>query len=251
MNSESKIQVISRAASILRALNADGQTLSELAKTTGLPRSTVQRIVAALEEENFVETTACGVRLGWGLNELARFSYNRIAAELRDPLEKLFERTRETVDIATNFGADIHFLDRMISDQIVRVVPVNNRPRPLFSMANGKAILSGMSDEAIRSLFRGGMTPLTPNTIVNIDVLLREIQQVRETGFSYDNEEYAEGISGIGIPLPPYKGSYYALSVILPTFRLKARTDDIKIALKEAASACRTIIDRQSLTTAE
>ena len=61
------IQVIARAAAILRALGREGMSLGALAKQTGLPRSTVQRIVDALAAEDFVEAGDAGVRLGWGL----------------------------------------------------------------------------------------------------------------------------------------------------------------------------------------
>lgn len=249
MDKTLKIQVIARAASILRALSSEGRTLAELAKITDLPRSTVQRIVAALEEECFVETGESGIRLGWGLSDLARFAYSKVASQLRVPLEQLFERTRETVDISTNYSGDVHFLDRIISDQVVRVVPVNNRPRPLFAMANGKAILSCMPDSAIRQIYRTGLTPLTKNTICNINELINEIKQVRADGFSYDNEEHAEGISAIGIALPPVNSCYYALSVVAPTFRYKNRLEDLKLALQEAAADCKEIITKTGIST--
>ncbi|WP_113772160.1 helix-turn-helix domain-containing protein, partial [Escherichia coli] len=54
--SDKGIQVISRAASILREVvaNPDGMSLGQLATATGLARSTVQRIVDALEMEFLV-----------------------------------------------------------------------------------------------------------------------------------------------------------------------------------------------------
>ena len=50
------IQVIARAAAILRTLesNRDGMSLGEIAKQVGLARSTVQRIVNALAVEGLV-----------------------------------------------------------------------------------------------------------------------------------------------------------------------------------------------------
>ena len=48
------IQVIARAAAILRAVGRQGMSLGALARDTGLPRSTVQRIVDALATEHFV-----------------------------------------------------------------------------------------------------------------------------------------------------------------------------------------------------
>jgi DNA-binding IclR family transcriptional regulator len=62
------VQVIARCAAILRALSehSAGLSLGGIAKAVGLPRSTVQRIVNALEAEQFVESvgTGGGTRLG-------------------------------------------------------------------------------------------------------------------------------------------------------------------------------------------
>ena len=71
----SGVQVIARAAAVLRKLqdHPAGLTLGELAKLLKLPRSTVQRIVEALADENFViaASPTRGVRLGPALLALA------------------------------------------------------------------------------------------------------------------------------------------------------------------------------------
>ena len=72
------VRLIARAAAILRALTEQprGASLGELAKATGIPRSTVQRLVAALEAERMVTTNAQrpGVRLGVELCRMAASS---------------------------------------------------------------------------------------------------------------------------------------------------------------------------------
>ena len=69
------IQVIARAASILRTLehHPGGLSLGQIAKSVGLARSTVQRIVAALAAEDFVIAAGPGdVRIGPGLVRIAQ-----------------------------------------------------------------------------------------------------------------------------------------------------------------------------------
>ena len=69
------IQVITRAAPILRALHDEtaGLSLAQIAERVGLPRSTVQRIVTALSDERLLMTASPDgrVRLGPGLLALA------------------------------------------------------------------------------------------------------------------------------------------------------------------------------------
>ena len=74
--SRNGIQVIARAAAVLRALKDDptGLSLGQIAERVALPRSTVQRIVAALQDERLVISSnqGSGIRLGPELHALAR-----------------------------------------------------------------------------------------------------------------------------------------------------------------------------------
>ena len=69
------VQVITRAISVLRALEGEpeGLSLGQIAQRVGLARSTVQRIVDALRAEQFViaASPTAGVRLGPALIRLA------------------------------------------------------------------------------------------------------------------------------------------------------------------------------------
>ena len=72
---QSQVQVIARAAAILRALEdeAAGLSLGQIAQRVNLARSTVQRIVAALEAEKFLIAASPNgrVRLGPTILRLA------------------------------------------------------------------------------------------------------------------------------------------------------------------------------------
>src|SRR3972149_1459395 len=85
-NDKSQVQVIARAATILRALEEENASLSlgQIAQRVNLARSTVQRIVSALETEKLViaATPNGRVRLGPTILRLAA-SVRRACAPLR------------------------------------------------------------------------------------------------------------------------------------------------------------------------
>lgn len=101
---------------------------------------------------DFVEAGDAGVRLGWGLGRLAQLAQSDIVLAARPYLEALFEATHESVDISARQGSEVSFLDRIVSDQELRAVPIANKPRRLHAMANGKALLSSMSDAQVERL---------------------------------------------------------------------------------------------------
>jgi DNA-binding IclR family transcriptional regulator len=113
----SGIQVIARAAAVLRALKDDpsGLSLGQIAERAGLPRSTVQRIVAALQDERLViaQSMGNGVRLGPELHALARAARYNIVDRCRPYLAHLRDSLGETVDLSVLRGGQMIFLDQV------------------------------------------------------------------------------------------------------------------------------------------
>lgn len=73
---------------------------------------------------------------------------------------------------------------------------------PAAFTATGKAFLSAMSDFEVRRLYPGGLpAPRTPNSIRSIEGLLKELQTVRENGYSFDDQQVAEGLICFGAPV--------------------------------------------------
>ena len=231
------VQAIARAAATLRALGPAPMSLGEIARETGLPRSTVQRIVDALAAEQLVEAGARGVRPGWGLQRLATTGEVDVVAAIRPHLEWLFEQTRETVDFSTGQGREVVFLDRIICDQTLRVVPLIDRPRALHVMANGKAVLASMDDAAITKLYEAANRGRAARP-VDLRALLEEIAEVRRTGFAFDHEGHAEGVHAVGLPVRVIGLRPYALSVAAPSCRFEAALARFKTALKECRMRC-------------
>jgi DNA-binding IclR family transcriptional regulator len=242
----SGIQVIARAAAILRAVGRDPVSLGTLARQTGLPRSTVQRIVDALAAEQFLEAGETGVRLGWGLARLAQLASSDVVLAVRPHLEDLFASTHESVDIAARHGAEVSFLDRIVSDQELRVVPITDKPRPLHAMANGKAILAGMADAEVERLMAGKLVRLTDTTITTMPALLAELATIRENGFSYDREEHVAGVCAIGATIAAPGLAPHAISVAVPASRFYTNLESLQESVQLAKHAIEaTLTDLQ------
>ena len=98
MQSPSQVQVIARAAAILRALEdeAAGLSLGQIAQRVNLARSTVQRIVAALETEKFLIAASPNgrVRLGPTILRLAASARTDFVAVVRPYLTQLSSELR-------------------------------------------------------------------------------------------------------------------------------------------------------------
>lgn len=230
------IQVIARAAALLRALERqpEGLSLGELAKAVSLPRSTVQRIVDALDNEGLVlaASAASGVRLGPALLALAAATRFHIAEAARDTLEALAKECGETVDLSLLDQDKVVFIDQVAGTHRLTAVSAVGVSFPLHSSANGKALLAAMADADIAKLRkRIRLSAVTPNTLTRWDALEREIAAVRERGAAYDREENSLGISAVSVAIRSPAGELAAISIPAPTQRFDATAAELTRAL--------------------
>lgn len=221
----SSIQVIKRAASVLRALEGEGEGLSlgQIAQRVGLARSTVQRIVDALSAEHLLiaATPTSGVRLGPALIRLASSASIEFDQITRPIIAALCQEVGETVDLSVLKGNAAVFTDQVQGAHRLRAVSAIGETFPLYCTANGKALLSVIGEDKAERLLRNPMPRMTPNTITKSAELLPQLDAIRRTGLAYDLEEHTEGISAVGTAFVDPVGRAVALSIPVPTTRFK------------------------------
>lgn len=234
------IQVIARAAAILRALagQAEGLSLGQIAKRVELPRSTVQRIVGALAAEQLV-TVGEGVRLGPMLSLLAAAAQTDFLSVARPHLEALTRRVRETCNLSVLQGYQVACVARSVCDRELSVLSSVGDAYPLYCTAHGKALLADMSEEDVARLVGPRLHPLTANTVRSVPALLEQLRQGRARGVFHSVEEHAEGIAALGVTLRFATGPRYALSVPVPVSRFESQ----RLLLSEELLRCREGIE--------
>jgi DNA-binding IclR family transcriptional regulator len=226
-NDKSQVQVIARAATILRALEDEntGLSLGQIAQRVNLARSTVQRIVAALETEKLViaATPNGRVRLGPTILRLATSVRSDFTALARPYLVRLSEELHETVDLSTVKKDHLVFIDQVIGSQRLRTVSAVGETFPLYCTANGKAYLAQLSESDIEVLIGRAYERRTPKTLQRIDALLADLKVARRTGVAYDREEHTLGVCAVGVALQDPLGNSIAISVPVPSQRFLDR----------------------------
>ena len=237
------IQVIARAAAILRVLKSEqaGMTLGRIAQKVDLPRSTVQRIVYALQDERLIiaNPTGGGLRLGPEVSALAEGTRFNIVETCRLFLSELTHATGETADLSVLRGAGMIFLDQVPGTQRLRTVSAVGDVFPLTTTANGQACLSLLPEDRARELivdewFRRGIER-------DLDGYMRDIARIRRHRLAHDLETHTPGIAAIGFAFRDGVGDVHAISVPIPATRFQAVKPQVEQALRKTAEA----VDRQ------
>lgn len=233
------IQVIARAATIMRLLGEypEGLSLGVIAGHVGLARSTVQRIVQALEAEGFVEPSGPqgGVQLGPSLSQLVYRRQIDVVSEVRPFLEALRTELRETTALCRMTGDDVTTIDRCVAERALRVVfPLGTIPHAIEALAPGRALLSALPPARATEVLARKMS--VPEAEATLDRIAAEAR----TGVSPDVDPLDPDLCGFAVPLPTYMG-LHALAVILPISRAEGRKAEISAALND----CRARIERK------
>jgi len=224
------VQVIARATEVLRALEAEpgGLSLAKIARRVELPRSTVHRIVTALEAESLVvpASPSGGYRLG---PELARFAASA-GGELRESVRPFIERLRheadETVDLAVLNRERVFFVDQVAAPHRLQALSAVGVSLPAHCTAIGKALLAGLTDGQVERLLPEHLPAETSNTITDRAELLADLERVRASGVAYDREELTIGISAVGAAIRDDAGVVVAaLSIPVPTARFAGQEE--------------------------
>lgn len=238
---KSQVQVIARAAAILRALEEEtaGLSLGQIAQRVGLARSTVQRIVAALLAEKLVMAASPSgrVRLGPTILRLAASVRTDFVSLARPFLTRLSNDLHETVDLATVKKDHLVFIDQVIGPQRLRTVSAVGETFPLYCTANGKAYLAGLDRGAIERLIGQSYERRTPKTLTRLSDLIDDLTSVRRSGVAFDREEHTLGICAAGVAMRDMLGNSIAISVPVPAQRFYDRQAQIAerlLATKQA-----------------
>lgn len=238
------IQVISRAARVLRSLkdHPEGLSLGKIATEVNLPRSTVQRIVGALEEERLLigNMIGGGVRLGPELGALAKAARFDTVEQCRPLLLELTQATSETSDLSVLRGHNMIFVDQVPGTHRLRTVSSVGEIFPLTTTANGRASLAALPRDAAMKLVSDEATRTHSDIDLNaFDALLDEIQQA---GLAYDADEHSDGISAVGFAFSDLAGEIHAISVPVPSSRFMRQQPAIEAAVRRTASIVQKVM---------
>jgi IclR family KDG regulon transcriptional repressor len=204
----------------------EGLGVREIAKKFGYSPSVVQKILQALVAHDFVlqDPGSLAYQLGpaalqVGLSGLSKMEIRKVA---KPYLQKLAEKSGETALLGVKTNDGVIYIEKSLSPNAIRMDPPIGAFRPFNCTAVGKCMLANKSDEEIEKLFNENFfVKSTPNSIVDLKEIEKEIQAIRERGYALDREEYEEGAMCVGAPIKNFENTVIAaIAVAGPASRM-------------------------------
>ena len=186
-------------------------TLAEISRRLGLPKSTVHNILQTLLSRGFVEKVD-GSRYALGTAIMPLTQAVRVNAEQRDRaaplLRELSDTSQESVYLTVRDGDCALYIYAIESPRRLLARTAVGERTPLHCTALGKSILGRMpQDEAEEIIVRMRLEPYTAATIVDTDVLRRELATTRERGYALDIGEHEKNTYCIAAAILDHTGS--------------------------------------------
>jgi DNA-binding IclR family transcriptional regulator len=201
--------------------------LSELARETGLNKTTAYRLLAALEREGMVGRAADGERYILGPEVVVlggrALRANNLRAVARPELERLAEATGETASLEILSGGEMLVIDEIAGSYLMSGVPDLGSRWPLHASSTGLAVLAFLAEEPARALLPASLRPVTDKTVTARAGLWRELAAIRQCGYSVADETLEVGLVAIAAPIFDHDGRpIAALSIAGPKLRVTA-----------------------------
>jgi IclR family acetate operon transcriptional repressor len=219
-------------------------SLHALVEATGLPKPTLHRMLQQLESANLLQREGDGRHYSTGVR-LRRLAENLLMNDSHHGarhavLRHLVEEVGESCNITTLSGSEVVYLDRVETAAPLRFYLHPGSRVPVHCSASGKAFLAQMTAaQRKRLLAHAPLERCTPNTLVDLAKLERELKRVEKEGFAMDDEEFLPGLICVAVRVPAAgRPSNLCIAVQAPIMRLApAKARALLPALRRAADA--------------
>lgn len=218
------VRSVQRALTLVKLVLDEGSvSVTEAASALEVNPSTAYRLLGTLAMQGFVER---GEHKRYSVGPVLRFDHAAhpqpsLVMRLRPALEQLFERTDETVHIATLAGTQIQHLDGIeATSHSLRFGSRVGVWLPAHRTSAGKALLAELTDDEIDARYKMAMaSPRGRHINVDLLSLHEQIEDVRDTRIGWNFEESEPGIAAMAIATGDLSGQRAAISISLPIAR--------------------------------
>ncbi|ACI94603.1 transcriptional regulator, IclR family [Afipia carboxidovorans OM5] len=244
---------LTRGLGILTFIARTGRsvTLTEIADELGIAKSSAHGLLATLVNGGFLDRQADSTyRLGLRVVELAnaRIESSELPAEFYAIWNRYPQFHQEAAILAVLDGPDVIYIACRNSPLALGITFRPGMKLPACCTATGKALLSTLSNSEVRDFYkRHEFARLTQSSVPNVSKLIRQLEEIRERGFSIDDGETRDHMWSVGAPICGWEGQRSAAAVAISCLRSEVTPDkivrtsdftkDFARALSEAGSA--------------
>ncbi|BFT73874.1 IclR family transcriptional regulator [Paenibacillus sp. P36] len=245
------IQALDRALKIMDLFDEYTTELkiTEISARMELHKSTVHSLLKTLQMHGYINQDVETGKYKLGLKLLEKGQLMLQSLDIRTAARKhlvaLSEQTGQTTHLVILDGKEGVYLDKVEGEKAAIRYSRIGRRISLHSSAVGKVLTAFRTKDEIDALLRNyQFSKITDVTITGKDAFVNELNQVREQGYSIDNQENEPGVRCAAAPIFEHNGSIVAaisISTLLSTVDDSLFKAYIALLKKEAEAISLTL----------
>jgi len=208
------VQSLARGLEVLRVFDADHAelTLTEVADLTNLTRATARRFLLTLVELGYLRFDGKRFALTARVLELGyRYLSSLSLPQRAQPhLEELSRTVGESTSASILEGTEIVYVARVPVQRIMAVTIGIGTRFPAFATSMGRVMLADLQPGARADHLPAELTAMTDRTILDRDVLARELDRVGDQGWALVDGELENGLRSLAVPVRDRSGAVVA-----------------------------------------
>jgi len=218
------VQSVERAFLLLRTLAQGPLGVTDLAERVNLPKSTVARLLSALESEGAVEQVEAGgaYRIGDGLIDIAGAvpAGRNLITAARPHLLELTEATGEAAGLSIIDNGRAHYLDQTQISSDIQIRDWTGEYTPIHVVAAGLVMLAHLPADQQDEFLGQPLEVCTQWTVVDPEAIRDRLTQIRSLGYAWVYEEFVEDLNSVAAPVLDMDGQpLAALHIHGPAYR--------------------------------
>jgi len=216
-------------------------SLDEITKLIGLPKSTTFRLLTSLDKCGYLEQNRENGKYSLGSRFFdlvnSTLPYQRLISIVRPYLQSLMLTFGESVNLGVYDEGMVAHIFAIDSPKPYRVSATIGNRAYLHCTGMGKALAANLPAPLVEEIFlKHGLPQRTNRTLTNLAKLMSELESIRKSGVSRDNQEDVEGVSCFGSALFGADGKVVAaISVSGPAVRIDPQATAIESGVRETA----------------
>lgn len=198
-------------------------TLSDIARSTGMSRATVRRLLLTLVREGYADKDD---KLFYLKPKVLKLGYSAVSSMsmldvIQPVMNELADKLQESVFAAVLAGEEVFYVARASADRLINVGITVGKRAPAFAVSTGRILLAAEPEEVReRYLDNVRLEKLTPNTVTSKVKLRALIEEARIANYSIVDQEMEAGLGAISVPIRNGEGKVIAaLNVCCPSSR--------------------------------
>ncbi len=216
------LRSVGTALDVLECFAVDGELgVSDIARRLDIAKSTAHRLLTTLASRGMVSQNPENgqYRLGLHLYELGQLALARhtLRHAAMPILQDLRRTTRFTVNFSVADGADIVFVERLLTARSSPVLSHSGYRYPAHCTSSGKAI-AAFDPALAEARLAAGFPPRASGTVRSAADWRTAIDHVRRKGYAESHDESFDGVSSVAVPVLDGRGAAIAaVSVFGPS----------------------------------